>query len=288
MDDRHPITPVVLPSAGLGRAAAQRTCAYGDLVAKRSPVRIAVVGVDGSAGSSAALDWARRAVGPDGAVHEVHADDDPAGTLLRAAADQDADIVVIGVHSQSHLAQSHLAPKRLGHVGKELITRTDRPVAVVGAGPSSGSSTVVAGVGHGDATRAALEWSAHYADTHGTAIELIRAIPNRPVFRTDGLLDVMAFYIDRDMAREWAMDDIRRLADEIQVATDEQLSITWSARRGGTGPTLVDASEGASLLVLGLHDSDRPDVAGWLHHALTHAPCPVVVVPATAQSDGRR
>lgn len=245
-------------------------------MAPRVPVRSAVVGVDGSANSQAALAWARDVVGPDGSIREVHADEDPAQRLLRAAADMDADIVVIGVHTQSPLP-----PKRLGSVGKQLLSHTDRPVAVVGADHdrTDAPSTVVAGVGYGGATRAALAWSASWAETHGTALELIRAIPNRPVFRTDGLLDVLAFYIDRDMARDWAMDDIQAVADEIQASTDEELSISWSAPRGGTGPTLVDASDGASLLVVGLHEADRPDIAGWLHHALTHAPCPVVVVP---------
>lgn len=238
------------------------------------PVRSAVVGVDGSPSSRAAIEWARHAAGPDGAVHEVHADAHPADALLRAAVEFDADIIVIGVHSQLPVV-----PKTLGRIGKELLRGTDRPVAIVGADhvTTDRPSTVVAGVGHGEATRSALAWSARWAETHGTAIELIRAIPSRPVFRTNGLLDVLAFYIDRDMAHEWAMDDIRRVADEIQASTDDDLSISWSAPRGGTGPTLVQASADASLLVLGLQD--RADLTGWLHHALTRAPCPVVVVP---------
>jgi nucleotide-binding universal stress UspA family protein len=170
-----------------------------------------------------------------------------------------------------------------------LLEHTSCPIAIVGDGAvAAPSNTVVAGVGHGPATRAALRWAAEYAETHGTALRLIRAVPNRPVFRIDGLLDVMAWYIDRDMATGWALEDLESAADSIERSTDDGLPISWSAPPGSPARVLTEESSSASLLVVGLHqDADAPvddadhDVPHWLHHAITHAPCPVVVVPVT-------
>lgn len=282
-----------------------------------SPIDIAVVGIDDSDHSHAAFEWACRSVGPDGTVHALHAtsptvgeadgdlgrrlDDwvatideaptivasaeraaEPSDLLLRSADRADADIIVVGVHDQRRLT-----PRRLGGTVRGLIRQTSRPLAIVGAdtSPAAGGSTdlrsVVAGVGEGAATRAALRWAATYATARGLELELVRALPNLPVFDADGLLEVMAYYIDRDMAREWAIEDIDALVDEIRRSDGLDVSAAMSAPRGSTGPMLVSASRGATVLVLGLHDSEAPEheVPLWLFRAVTHAPCPVVLVP---------
>ena len=208
---------------------------------------------------------------------------DCADELLRAVVDLDAQLLAVG-RSSGRLAH------RLGRTTVQLIERTRCPIAIVSDEvPSASTNTVVAGVGHGAATSAALRWAAGYADAHQTALRLIRALPNRPVFRSDGLLDAMAWYIDRDMATDWALDDLESAAESIEQSTDNDLPITWSASPGSPARVLTEQSTTASLLVVGLHqhahapvgDADH-DVAHWLHHTITHAPCPVVVVPVPA------
>ena len=271
-----------------------------------------MVGMDGSVASRAALEWACRSATPTDVVHAVHvrAPADGSGgdlqawvdaavtgetivrtvpssgecvdTLLRVVDDVDADLLAVG-HRSGRLAN------RLGRTTTQLLEHTRRPIVIVGDGAvAAPSNTVVAGVGHGPATRAALRWAAEYAEAHGTALRLIRAVPNRPVFRADGLLDVMAWYIDRDMATGWALDDLESAADSIERSMDDGLPISWSAPTGSPGRVLTEESSSSSLLVVGLHqDDDEPagdadhDVPHWLHHAITHAPCPVVVVPVT-------
>jgi nucleotide-binding universal stress UspA family protein len=269
-----------------------------------------VVGMDGSVASRAALEWVCRSVTPTDVVHAVHVgtSTDGAGgdlqawvdgamtgeaivhtvptsgecadTLLRVVDDVGADLLAVG-HRSGRVAN------RLGRTTTQLLEHTRGPIAIVGDGAvAAPSNTVVAGVGHGPATRAALRWAAEYAETHGTALRLIRAVPNRPVFRVDGLLDVMAWYIDRDMATGWALEDLESAADSIERSTDDGLPISWSAPTGSPARVLTEESSSASLLVVGLHqdepagDADH-DVPHWLHHAITHAPCPVVVVPVT-------
>jgi nucleotide-binding universal stress UspA family protein len=268
-----------------------------------------VVGLDGSAASRAALEWACRSAGPGEVIHAVHVGrageaaqgeidtwvaaaatgdavvltsaitDDRAAGLLRFASDIDAGLLAIGRHT----------PRRIGRMASALLKVTTVPIAIVGENTPVGTThTVVAGIGRGAATRAALRWAAAYADTHHTGLHLIRAVPNRPAFRRNGLLDVMAWYIDPAMAREWASVDLEAAADAIDDAGDStHVPISWSAVDGSPGPVLVDAGAHADLLVVGLHDDNEPptadhDVPHWLHHTLTHAPCPVVIVPADA------
>jgi nucleotide-binding universal stress UspA family protein len=289
-------------------------------MATRWPTETVVVGIDDSDHSRAALEWACRTVGPGGTVQAVHAasrtgDDDhlarqvdewisaiddapqivtssertgdPSDLLLRTSERAGADLIVVGVHDQRRLT-----PRRLGGTVRELLRHTNRPLAIVGAdttpqgGNASEPTSVVAGVGEGSATRATMRWAATYAAARGLGLELVRALPNRPVFGADGLLEVMAYYIDPDLARGWAIEDIETLADEIRRSDGVDVPVTMSAPRGSTGPKLVDASRGAALLVLGLHDTDAPEheVPLWLHHAVTHAPCPVVLVPVAASA----
>jgi nucleotide-binding universal stress UspA family protein len=109
------------------------------------------------------------------------------------------------------------------------------------------------------------------------------------VFRKDGLLDVLAYYVDPSLATQWAREDVERYAAEIDRMSEDvrgrgSVVTSWSTAPGSTGPVLVDAATHADLLVVGLHDrpgADDHGVAPWCRHVLLHAPCPVVFVPAT-------
>jgi nucleotide-binding universal stress UspA family protein len=244
-------------------------------------LRSAVVGVDGSPASLAALAWATSVA----AVHEVHVEGGEIAPVLQAeAADADVDLIVVGMHEQRRRVL-----RSLGSVVSTLLRSADRPVVVVGAEhtPTPRSGTVVVGIGHGPATEAALRWAAGFATEHDAALDLIRAVPQRPVFRTDGLLDVLAFYVDPTLATQWAREDVERFATEIDRMSEDgigSVATSWSTAPGSTGPVLVEAATHADLLVVGLHDrpgADDHTVAPWCRRVLLHAPCPVVFVPAT-------
>lgn len=241
-----------------------------------SLVRTAVVGVDGSPASTAARAWAAT-IADD--LHEIHVTDaDVAGGIARVADGHGADLVVVGMHDQRRRVLRGLGP-----VVRTLLQTTTRPVVVVGEGHAPPPATIVVGVGHGPATRAALRWAAQLAREHTARLELVRAVPHRPVFRPDGLLDLMAFYLDPSMAVDWAAEDLETFADEVDRITGAEAPVGWSVPSGSTGAVLVEASERADLLVVGLHDRpgrDDHDVPAWCRHVLVHAPCPVVFVPA--------
>ncbi len=245
--------------------------------------RSAVVGVDGSAASRAAHAWASSIA----ETHEVHVDDGEIAPVLHGeAADAGADLIVVGMHEQRRRVLRSLGP-----VVSTLLRSADRPIVVVGAEhtPAQRGGTIVVGIGHGPATEAALRWAAGFATEHDAALDLIRAVPQRPVFRTDGLLDVLAYYVDPSLANQWAREDVERFAAEIDRMGEDgngtgSVATSWSTAPGSTGPVLVDAATHADLLVVGLHDrpgADDHTVAPWCRHVLLHAPCPVVFVPAT-------
>jgi nucleotide-binding universal stress UspA family protein len=243
-----------------------------------SLVRTAVVGVDGSPASVAARAWVAT-IADD--LHEVHvADDDVAGAIMRTADEHGADLVAVGMHDQRRRVLRGLGP-----VVRTLLEKTTRPVVVVGEGQetTATTTTIVVGVGHGPATQAALRWAGLLARERTARLELVRAVPHRPVFRPDGLLDLMAFYLDPALAAEWAADDLETFAREVDRVTGEEVAVGWTVPSGRTGAVLVEASERAQLLVVGLHDRpgrDDRDVKPWCRHVLVHAPCPVVFVPA--------
>jgi nucleotide-binding universal stress UspA family protein len=241
----------------------------------------AVVGVDGAPASRAARAWAGD-VARD--VREVHIDEgDVAVGIERAADECDADLVVVGMHEQRRRILRGLGP-----VVGSLLERTTRPLAIVGeahidVGADGADGAVVVGVGHGPATQAALQWAADWARIRTAPLELVRAVPQRPVFRSDGLLDLMAFYIDPTMATGWAADDLAAFAEEVDAATGAEVPVGWSVPAGSPGAVLVEATDRAQLLVVGLHDRpghDDHEVPAWCRHVLLHAPCPVVFVPA--------
>jgi len=206
-------------------------------------------------------------------------EDDPADALLQVSATVDADLVVVGIH-----AKPKHAPRTVGRVTAKLVHHTNRPLAIVDdgvEGPRAELSTVVAHAGHGATTDAPVQWAAGFADAHDTGLTLVRSTPNRPALGPDGLLDVLAFYLDPAMLREWAAEDLARLADEIQQSTEQHLRITWSSTSGAAGPRLIEASADAALIVVG-RDTQAGQghvMSNELRHVIVHAPCPVVVIP---------
>lgn len=241
-------------------------------------VGTAVVGVDDAPAARAALAWAA-GIAKD--VREVYVEEgDVAVGIEQAADDCDADLVVVGMHEQRRRILRGLGP-----VVGSLLERTTRPLAIVGEAHTDvgAGGAVVVGVGHGSATQTALRWASGWARARTAPLELVRAVPQRPVFRPDGLLDLMAFYIDPTMATGWAADDLAAFADEVDAATGAEVPVGWSVPAGSPGAVLVDATERAQLLVVGLNDRpgrDDHDVPAWCRHVLLHAPCPVVFVPA--------
>ena len=289
-------------------------------------MRNLVVGIDGSAASHVALEWAARAVGDRGRIHAVTATDpephivlDPLPTddveyrivlerelartwieparrrvgtvtaevadgeapeaLARIAAARDSDAIVVG----SHVTATGV-PRLVGRTIRHLLADLRGPLVVV---PTSLDAAVedgpiIVGIGHSEATEASVRWAAGEAAQSQRALGLVRATREGPVFQVDGMLELIAYYIDPAKREQWVAEDLAELAALAQDASVDEIAVATTAVAGLPATTLVAQSEAASLLVIGHNPSKllgRQHVTQPLRHALTHARCPVVVVP---------
>ncbi len=77
-----------------------------------------------------------------------------------------------------------------------------------------------------------------------------------------------------------AESDLFALAAELRRQAGDALIVDWETDRGGVGASLVRAATGSDLLVVGCRVGLFTErlVSPSLHHVLTHASCPVVVV----------
>ncbi len=224
-----------------------------------------------------------------------------------------AQMIVVGGHG----ASPH-RPKMVGSTTHRLLHHSDRPVGVVRSGhvpPLAPGGTAVVGVGNGPATGAALDWTMAFAASRKLSVVLIHAVHHEPrflfygpVFSMDQAMEKVAYFLDRDELRQWAEDDLTELAGRLRARPDAVgpqterggrpgehqseaaerspnvaagVNITGTATLGRPGSVLVEAAADAAVMVMGKH-YDGP-FSGYfttatLHHVLTHAQCPVVVV----------
>jgi nucleotide-binding universal stress UspA family protein len=201
--------------------------------------------------------------------------------LAVAAVEWRADAIVLGAH-----VPLRALPKTIGSTTRHLMKSAACPLIVVPHEVTTGldgGGPIIVGVGHGVATDAAVRWAAQLADERDLGVGLVRATGEGPVFQVDGLLSLLAFYIDPAKRAEWTREDLEEFANEVQTMTAHELPIGVSAPAGLPAVRLVEASADAALLVIGHH---RSTITGHRHatqplrHALTHARCPVAVIPA--------
>jgi nucleotide-binding universal stress UspA family protein len=208
-----------------------------------------------------------------------------AEALAAVAAECQADAIVVGAH-----VPMRTMPKTIGTTTRHLLKDLDRPLIVVPhqfSGQLDGDGPLIVGIGHGDATDAAVHWAARLADERDLSVGLVRATGEGPVFQVDGMLSLLAYYIDPAKRAEWTREDLADFAEEVQAMTAHELAIGVSAPAGLPAVRLVDASTAASLLVIGHHRSivtGRQHTTEPLRHALTHARCPIAVIPARSES----
>ena len=218
--------------------------------------------------------------------------------LVEIATVMRAPLIAVGSHGRS-LRRS----KMVGGVVHRLLHDADIPVAVVRSDHDphpKAPGHVIVGVGDGPATVAALHWSASLASRQGLALRLVHgATPeHRPVFDLERAmrkaLEKVALLVDPDELLRWVEEDLAALVDELHSRSgNSELSITTVAKLGPAGPLLVaeaeaSAANGPVMIVMGKH-FDGP-VTGYfttatLHHVLTHASCPVIIVPQHSSAD---
>jgi nucleotide-binding universal stress UspA family protein len=200
---------------------------------------------------------------------------DPARILV--ALSHDAVCVVAGTRGCGGFAGL-----LLGSVGLRLAAHCHCPAvfvpgALVGASAAATGSVgaLVLGV-EPDEPDAVLEFAFHAAEDLGANLRMVYAW--EPIALRDGYYLVEPALLEAE-ARAVLRDALKR-APEDRFPTVE---VTAAPVRGNPPKVLVAAAHGAPLLVIGAHRARSPlsiGVGSVVHAVLSHAPCPIAVVPA--------
>lgn len=229
--------------------------------------------------------WVGQACDRVGTLTTVAVEGTAADALMAHADEHDADAIVIGTH-----VGPRGLPKVTGSTIRHLLADLRRPMILVPPSRRAGldgDGAVIVGIGYGDATGAAVDWAARVAAERGLALGLVRATDDAPVFRVDRMLEVFAYFVDPTKRAEWTLEDLEDMAARAQSATNREIVVGVAAVDGPPANELVEISTTASLLVIGLRPPTVPisrHVTQPLRYALTHARCPVAVVPIDRSS----
>ncbi len=138
---------------------------------------------------------------------------------------------------------------------------------------NSGTARIVVGVDGFSSSRAALRWAIHQAKLTGAVVEAVTAwhVPAGAGLAPDA--DLPDYQDDARLVLTEAITEMCMVDPEVEVRP--------RVVQGRAGPVLVDAAEGAELLVVGSRGHDGPAEAmlGSVGQFCVHnAPCPVVIM----------
>ncbi|WP_329431819.1 universal stress protein [Streptomyces sp. NBC_00056] len=133
---------------------------------------------------------------------------------------------------------------------------------------------IVVGVDGSPSSRAALRWAVRYAGLVGGRVEAVSA------WEVPGMASWSAPAVDTDFDEGEAE---RGLVDEVRAVLGEDGGSLVRERlvRGNAAEVLVDAAQGAEMLVVGSrgHGSFRRALLGSVSQQVAHhAPCPVTII----------
>jgi nucleotide-binding universal stress UspA family protein len=239
------------------------------------------------------------ALGPDAAaVRRQTVVDVPAQGLLEAGAG--ADLLVVGARGLGGFRGL-----LLGSVSQQVLHHATVPLAIVrelgdedgneatddeaaadadtGAGSGAGSDAgelIVVGVDGSDPSNAALRWALTEGKVRDATVEVVHAWQVPATFHP-----VLSggFRYDTDAARADASRLVDDIVDQAIAATGAvDVTVERTVVGGGAASSLLDAAEGADLVVIG-----RRGIGGFTRLLLgsvsenvaRHVPCPVVVTP---------
>lgn len=200
----------------------------------------------------------------------------PAKALLHTATQHVTDAIVVGAHSGAQRAL-----RLIGRTITSLIRKSPVPLIIVPehAAHSGERDTIVVGVGESDASTAAMQWAARFANARHVRVAVVKAVSARPTLSSEGMFVLLAHFLDPSVLHKWAQEDVEQFAEDLQRLTDADTEITTTVVDGSAGAGLVEAGHQAALLVVG---RGKPAA---VHHSIAHAPCPVVVIAGDGAND---
>lgn len=145
------------------------------------------------------------------------------------------------------------------------------------------TNTIVVGVDETPAGAAALSWAAREAELRGADLKIVHVWQiDAAVAMAGAEVPWMAYETDaRTNAGRWVTETI---GAEDASGAPRRIDVI----QGAPGPTLVEASRDAAMLVVGtrVHTGISRVLFGSVsHYCLTHAQCVVVAVPSVTTGD---
>lgn len=136
---------------------------------------------------------------------------------------------------------------------------------------------IVVGVDGSPGSRAALRWAFDEARIRRAALEVV-TVWQFPVMTS---LPAFGAMPPPDDMGEQAEAELRQVLVDEDVAPTDEVPVTTVVAEGAAAPALLEASEGADLLVVGSrgHGGFTGLLLGSVsHQCASHSECPVVVV----------
>lgn len=184
-----------------------------------------------------------RAVAPDVIVHtSVHSGSVPE-TLIRAAADADADVLTVGANPDRPLRSAFRGWRPL-----RTAAASPGPVVIVPHGHVDAKGPVVAGVDADDSSIEAVRFGADEAADRGVELTLVHAW-TVPEPETTGAAAILAS--PAALREEHAQ--VLAAARSRAATTQPGLVVNAILHEGEPVDAILDNLDGASLLVLGTH-----------------------------------
>lgn len=209
-----------------------------------------------------------------------------APAILRYAADEEVDVIVLGTHGRRGASRI-----LLGSVAEEVVRRADRPVLTVRGeedppdsvpGPVDRLLVPVDFSEHAqEATRVAKEWAALYE----AQIDLLHVVEENlhPAFYVGG---VQSAYDADPNIEEKVRDELTAFADEVG---GPDVPIDVHAGPGSAAPTIAEFVEenDVDLVAMSTHGRtgmERFFLGSVAEKVVRHVPCPVLTVKAFGRS----
>jgi nucleotide-binding universal stress UspA family protein len=198
-----------------------------------------------------------------------------ASAILRHA--EDAAMIVVGSRGRGPVSGL-----LLGSVSRAVVTRASAPVAVVRHAMARHDGPVVVGIDDSDEARSALRWAADLARRSQRDLKVVHAYQPHHLA---GLFGVGKLQPDS----AWRSDAIAAIAEVIGAEVNEPgpLAIEAVATHAGPADGLLEAADGASVLVIGARGSGGAAIllGSVGSEVLKRATCPIVTVPHAPRSE---
>ncbi|MGX1372661.1 nucleotide-binding universal stress UspA family protein [Streptomyces canus] len=202
--------------------------------------------------------------------------EDAQEALIKAASE--SEMLVLGSRGMETV-ESYF----MGDISMPVVARAERPVVLVRAEPtaegppSATAAPVVVALQLHDSAEELLDFAFHTAAARGVPLLAVhgRSVPLHA--RTP-------WGADHEVAEEMTREAHKELRGALRPWHEKypQVEVADSVRLASPAKAVVQASEGAALLVVGRHAHRHgvtPHLSHVAHAALHHARCPVAVVP---------